>query len=278
MINSNEHDNLKISTMTITASLNVSIDLDNLYDNIFIADDDADGFAYAEYGKKNENNIFCKGFHKKLTIARRKKKIGKRFDNQITVIIKTKVDGKLESTNIKIFKNGNLQMAGIKSENHGKQTLIFLIDFLKKENENTQIVDNIVNINITNYKIQLINSDFRIGFNIKREKLFKILQNDHKDIYTSYEPCIYPGVKIQYSNSQCTKKTTIAVFRSGCVIITGAQKLQDTLIAYKFIKTLLDTNKEFIEMSNISLEAPQTLKKNKKKHIILPEGYILESN
>ena len=65
-------------------------------------------------------------------------------------------------------------------------------------------------------------------------------------IYISYEPCIYPGVNIKYfinTNNRCgicecenlcngkgngcgdgnCKKVTIAVFKSGKVIITGGQ-------------------------------------------------------
>ncbi len=231
------NSDLKISTITITAGLNIAIDLDVLYNRIQIAEDEDDGFTYVEYGKKNGLPIFCKGFHKKLTIARRKKKIGKRFDNQITVIIRNNVDNKIESANVKIFKNGNLQMAGVKSNNHGDNLLDFLVSFFKDQSKESDIVEDISNISIINHKIQLINSDFRIGFNIKREKLFKLLQNSYSDTYSTYEPCIYPGVKIQYvSDKQNNKKTTIAVFRSGCVIVTGAQKMEDTLSAYKFIK------------------------------------------
>lgn len=277
-----EESSLKISTMTITASLNVFVDLDILYNSIIIAEENKDGFTYVEYGKKSEPNIFCKGFHKKLTIARRKKKIGKRFDNQITVIIKNEVNSIIESTNIKIFKNGNLQMAGIKNEKHGNRVLDFIVDFFKNQSLQNQIVDFIDKIQITNYKIQLINSDFRIGFNIKREKLFKIIQNDYKNIYSSYEPCIYPGVKIQYTaNEKCIKKTTIAVFRSGCVIVTGAQRLEDTEAAYNFIKKLLEDNKNNIEMNQMKTEAEDTTKVTKKikqRTIILPEGYVLENH
>lgn len=278
-----DESSLKISTMTITASLNVFVDLDVLYNSIDIADENTDGFTYAEYGKKNEPNIFCKGFHKKLTIARRKKKIGKRFDNQITVIIKNKVDNIIESTNIKIFKNGNLQLAGVKNETHGSKVLNFVVAFFQEQSLKNQIVDFIENIKITNYKIQLINSDFRVGFNIKREKLFKIIQNEYKNIYSSYEPCIYPGVKIQYTNDKkSTKKTTIAVFRSGCVIVTGAQKLEDTESAYNFIKQLLIDNKNNIEMNQLLSETNEDttkiIKKIKQRNIILPEGYVLENH
>lgn len=273
------NSDLKISTITITAGLNIAIDLDVLYNRIQIAEDEDDGFTYVEYGKKNGLPIFCKGFHKKLTIARRKKKIGKRFDNQITVIIRNNVDNKIESANVKIFKNGNLQMAGVKSNNHGDNLLDFLVSFFKDQSKESDIVEDISNISIINHKIQLINSDFRIGFNIKREKLFKLLQNSYSDTYSTYEPCIYPGVKIQYvSDKQNNKKTTIAVFRSGCVIVTGAQKMEDTLNAYKFIKNLLTDNKKEIEMTVVTDPLPNNnlVKKNKTKSIILPKGYVLE--
>lgn len=276
----------KISTITITASLNIIVDLDVFYKNISIIphEDETinrDGFTYIEYGKKKEALTHCKGFHKKLTIARRKKKMGKRFDNQATVIVRTFIDDKYEHANLKIFKNGNIQMTGVKSVNHGNMILDYIVENFKTMNAEESMIASIENINITNFKIQLINSDFKIGYNIKREKLYKLIHKDYSDMFCSFEPCIYPGVKIQFLIEETGKKVTIAVFRSGCVIITGAQELEETKRAYTFIHGILVNNKSEIEMVSAfdqSVNDPLKNKKKKKRDtLIIPEGYVLDA-
>ena len=121
---------------------------------------------------------------------------------------------------------------------------------------------------IKDFKIVLINSDYYIGFNINREKLHNILYNKYQ-IYSSYEPCIYPGVNSKYywnedyaesefqGKCQCTvycngkgpgkgngkcKKITISIFQSGSIIITGAHNHTQILRAYKFINTVIQND------------------------------------
>ncbi len=90
-------------------------------------------------------------------------------------------------------------------------------------------------------------------------------------MYSSYEPCIYPGVNIKYymntnnqngiccCNSMCNgkgrangdgdcKKVTIAVFKSGKAIITGGQNKQQLETCYQFITNFIDERKEFLEL------------------------------
>ena len=98
----------------------------------------------------------------------------------------------------------------------------------------------------------LINSDFSVGFKIKRENLYELLVNEY-GIYVTYEPDIYPGVNSKFfwneetintkqrgvccctkkcdgkglgkGNGDC-KKITVAIFQSGNIIITGARTVQ----------------------------------------------------
>ena len=90
-------------------------------------------------------------------------------------------------------------------------------------------------------------------------------------IYSSYEPCIYPGVNIKYfintnnwdgiccCENRCDgkgradgdgdcKKVTIAVFKSGKIIITGAQNTDQLETAYYFITEFINERKEVIQM------------------------------
>ena len=116
-----------------------------------------------------------------------------------------------------------------------------------------------------NHKLVLINSDFDIGFEINREVLHKEIIDS--GVYSSYEPCIYPGVNIKYfmnttnfdgicdCSEMCNgkgradgdgdcKKVTIAVFKSWKIIITGGQHTDQLETAYRFIKNFIDERKE----------------------------------
>ena len=116
-----------------------------------------------------------------------------------------------------------------------------------------------------NHKLVLINSDFDLGFEINRDALQREIIE--AGIYSSYEPCIYPGLNIKYfininnfdgiccCESMCNgkgradgdgrcKKITIAVFKSGKVIITGGQSIAQLETAYYFIQDFIDERKE----------------------------------
>ena len=242
----------RISTITAVGNVNTTINLQLLYD-VFNPTND---IVYIEYGKtKDISNT--KGIHPKQKLKKNKKK-GKRFDNQATMFIKLQDESLI---NMKIFKNGKIQMTGLKDIDNGTKAINILIDYIKEiYPKNNDIVDKINNIELTNYKICLINSDFKFNTKIKRNDLFKFII-DNTDLICSYEPCIYPGVKLQYyynkdgdgvckcseycdnkkKDSPCGK-ITIAIFESGCTIITGAKNIEQINITYNFISNLITKN------------------------------------
>jgi TATA-box binding protein (TBP) (component of TFIID and TFIIIB) len=247
---SSKDKNYRISTITAVGNINTIIDLQKFFDNF----EPIDNIVYVEYGKtKNISNV--KGIHPKKN-SNKKKKNSKRFDNQATVFIKLK---DTTYANMKIFKNGKIQMTGLKGINNGIEAINILIDYFKNNNSNN-IIDNIENIKLTNYKICLINSDFKFNHKIKRNDLHKFITNN-TNLVCSYEPCIYPGVKIQYfynsdndgvckcedycdnkkKNSNCSK-ITIAIFESGCTIITGAKNINQINTTYDYINKLINNN------------------------------------
>lgn len=263
----------KISTITATGSIGCVIDLDNLYHSIDVCEVDdtkSEGFVYIESGKK-KSDTFSKGYHKKQSKkATSTAAVTKRFDNQTTIVCRLfdEVLQKTVNINCKVFRNGNIQMTGLKYIEHGLRVLQFLIDRLPSnllEKEKSQLCPN-------SYAIRLINCDFRTGFEIRRDKLCKLIQNT-SEIFCNYEPCIYPGVKIRFNynennssyidgickctglccgkgtgigNGQC-KIVTISVFQSGCIIITGGQNHEQIMAAYDFINGILKHHFEHIK-------------------------------
>ena len=150
---------------------------------------------------------------------------------------------------------------------------------------------------VKDYKIVLINSDYYLGFEIKRDVLHELLVNKY-NIFSSYEPCIYPGVNSKYyfnteyidkqykgkcycdiycdgkgtsnGNGNC-KKITIAIFQSGSIIITGARNMDQINYAHKFINDIINDNYYSIKKDDVSfLNIPEKKKiiKLKKDNII----------
>lgn len=209
---------------------------------------------------------------------KRKKKVAtvdkKKFYNQATIIGKPHKDGK--NINVKFFLNGSISMTGCRDENDGIMVMKNIINELKKSPD---VLDVDKELDIKNYSITLINTDYEVGFKIDRDKLYKLMVNNYK-IYSSYDPTIYQGVKISYmwnenSNKKdgvcrCEKKcrleknmrkkntckiVTIAIFQSGKIIITGANNIKQTNEAYDYInKILYDNYKMIVRMSILDFE------------------------
>lgn len=282
--------NYRISTITATASLNTEINLDLLYQSLkpiceqgtnLLPEDE--GIVYIEFGKKKVETIY-KGISTSRSLNNDNKI--KRFDNQVTIVYKANINGIKSMMNTKIFKNGNIQMTGIRDIEQGRQMVENIANMIRNIYNNVEpnVVSNIDTLVPDKYQLRLINSDFKIGYEIHREKLYNILGDKYMSC-CSYEPCIYPAVKIKYyynldnplcdGNCYCSKKciigkntgsgdmmckkVTIAVFQSGCIIITGGQNIHQVDEAYKFINRVLFENdqvkrkiiKEFDETKNI---------------------------
>lgn len=242
-------DKLRISTITAILKISERIDLKKVYDGLPVT---KNYIPFIEYGVENG----YKGFSIKLTKKKRKKKKKKTFYNQVTihVIHNEKI------MNVKVFNNGRVQITGLKKEDQSIEVMEKLLNYFKDLNllkEDTEMIDN---------KIVLINSDFDMGYEINRDQLHrKIVESN---IYSSYEPCIYPGVNIKffinqnnYEDGICNcynicngkgcgcgdgdcKKVTIAVFKSGKVIITGGQNRDQIERSYNFITTFINSNKD----------------------------------
>lgn len=292
----------KISTITATGGVCAHVDLDVLFANIIVEspthfpDSHAQyEFKYIEYGRKNEETL-TKGINEKKKV-RRRKEVKKRFDNQATLILYI-TDNMTDSVgflpnkdrfsskaNMKVFKNGNVQITGLKSINAGRYVVDALILELKRiATLDPTVVSCVDDLKSINYCIRLINSDFTTGIDINRDKIYRILQHEY-NVFASFEPCIYPAVKIQYywrhgapihgccncpipcftrepkksiepDYSRC-KKITIAVFQSGCIIITGAQSYEQVDDAYEFIVQTLKAEVDRVKkMPNLC--APKT--------------------
>jgi TATA-box binding protein (TBP) (component of TFIID and TFIIIB) len=193
------------------------------------------------------------------TSSRRKRRQPRHFDNQCTLIYweDTRIHvGITRGVNIKVFRNGRLQMTGIRTIEEGAR----IVDRICSSFTENSIGDVGLQSGTSDYKICLMNSDFHLNFGLHRD----VLYNKYREmgLVCSYEACIYPAVKLSFmwnhgktaknqaQDGICScpehcggdgdgygrcRKVTCAIFQSGSVIITGAHDHTQITHAYAFL-------------------------------------------
>ena len=97
---------------------------------------------------------------------------------------------------------------------------------------------------ISDVKICMINSDFRIDKNIKQSSLCKFF--DEKNLpyikRYSFNPNKYPAINLKILNSDGISITTCLIFRSGSVMITGGNDIFEYCNIYKKFLKIINEN------------------------------------
>lgn len=186
-------------------------------------------------------------------------KAKKQFFNQSSLVFRLAINDGFKETNIKLFKNGGFQMTGISSEEMARASITRLIAL------NADRGVWATPASIERFNVCMMNSDYSIGKAIRRPQLYKILVETY-GLWSSYEPTVYQGVNTKffwnkdrpasappgicvcpdpcegegsgYGIGYC-KKITISPFRTGSIIITGAQKTEQLHDAYVFMNNVL---------------------------------------
>ena len=164
-----------------------------------------------------------------------------KFYNCINTYTSTKYQSK-SRVSIKIFKNGNIQIAGILNVT----SACYCIRKLFKRINNIQAFTCETEPFISNVRICMINSDFKIDKNIKQTLFCKEIDSGDHDFIRrySFNPTKYPGINIKVKTGN--KDLTCAIFRPGSIIITGGndiscykETLENIFLILKYNKTLL---------------------------------------
>ena len=255
-------EGLKISTMTITCKLPLFFNANLIAKHIKI---DSNFIIKIKYG--NNSEIF-----RHVATKKNKKKFRtgtKNFFNQVSLLInmesilinvqKKNTNKKTQNVmNIKFFKNGSLQLTGCKNIS----SVVFILDKLFsimkmpiKSDEYDEIkyfanpVFFLDILDLYDLKIAMINSDFSIGFDIDRNKLFSLIKSEKNAVYDCvYDSSRHAAVMIHYSHDEINPKkkkkfiTTIIVFAKGKIIITGTHNYMRLIECYKFINIYLIEN------------------------------------
>ncbi len=270
---------LRISTMTLTCNLNTLINIENVGNYIDIT---PGNIVCIKYGDNKIRTII----KLKKKNKRSNKKPQKNFYNQASMYIElNEKNGK--RVNVKVFKNGAIQMTGCKTVDDFINAMDILCKELCKrkavyDKTSVKIIkkefvtnpENISSLKIHNFKIlmeqpkndgvlkmhnfkiRMINSNFKSGFMISRETMYGILRK--ANIRCTFEPCIHACVNIKH-NYKNGEIVSIFVFESGSIIITGAKTKKQIIESYNFITKILYENFDNIVKNNIDdfLEKPK---------------------
>ena len=291
---------LRISTMVVTAHLGTTLNLQRLldlfYERAIPLTWPKEGLLKVEYkpilamkenataaeiirakqrAKAQEKIVIGTCSRDELT---KRKKSDNIFFNQSTLVVRRQQSpGVFKEVNIKLFKNGGVQMTGIPSDTFGQETLAWLAKELAMFSQ--PVLETPAKPH--RYSIQLINSDYQVNGSINREKIHEILVNEY-NLFSSFESTIYQGCDTKYFYNEAAppgapegicpcgetlckgngegkaigdcKKITISPFHTGSVIITGARRFEQNEKAYEFINKILmkhcrEVIKPFVEKS-----------------------------
>jgi len=210
-------ESLRISTITLCFNLNSEIDTDALTDK------------YCVKNKGKFYNSFIFNWHTKYQIKR--------------------------IVSIKIFKNGKVQITGV---NTIKSCCYIIRKVYNKLYEFSQ------NSKLSEIKICMINSDFKISGLLNLYSLCELLnknniQSNGNFLNVVYQPIKYPAINTKFVvNSNLSKYNkhvynygikkkfsdtiSILIFRSGSIILTGGNNIDEYLITYKYFLDLIKNN------------------------------------
>jgi TATA-box binding protein (TBP) (component of TFIID and TFIIIB) len=196
------------------------------------------------------------------------------FYNQITVVIRV-YEGPCDDLNdqkkinIKLFRNGSIQISGLTNVEYTNRALNKLlyrlseIKALKIDNsiKEIQFAKDPEKLSISNFVIYMINSNYKVNLMIDRNKLFNLLLK--KKIKASYEKCIRACVIIKYipnTDNIEEKEVSIFVFEKGNIIITGARNHSHIIDSYLYVNNILLEHIDDIVKKDDNIEGQLILK------------------
>jgi TATA-box binding protein (TBP) (component of TFIID and TFIIIB) len=240
---------ISISTMCGKCKLGSDLDLDNIKHYLTLSSDD----ILTVKMSKIDMRTLIPTKKKKRRTKKEVQETNNPFYNQVTVVIRVH-EGKYDDLNdeykinVKLFRNGSIQISGLTNIDYANRALNKLIYCLKQtkarmvESKIEEIVyaRDTTNLSIYDFQIYMINSNYQVNMMIDRNKLFNLLLK--KKIKASYEKCIRACVIIKYvptDDNTEEKEVSIFIFEKGNIIITGARNYHHIVNSYDYVNSIL---------------------------------------
>jgi hypothetical protein len=190
------------------------------------------------------------------------------------VIIMRLVDDEDEHRNfkemhVKVFNTGKLEIPGIKTDGMMLRVQTLLVHMLRP------IVGEDLDFQHGQSETVLINSNFKCGYYINRDALYKVLKYKYR-INCNYDACSYPGIQCKFfyvkgsdeqrgqqpvhvvageetnrhkkacNDTKAHYEISFMIFRTGSVLSVGKCNEDVLREIYEFIRTMLET--EYMEI------------------------------
>jgi hypothetical protein len=215
----------------------------------------------------------------------------KTFFNQSTLVVRKRISVDpakhkgitadsmvFKEVNVKLFANGGMQMTGVPEEGFAETVGHWLLELLWEFQKTKGVAIFNEKPALQKFSTQLINSDYDVGYNVKRESIHQILSRVY-GLFSTFEGTIYQGVNTKYyynennkdpaKEGQCVcsnplkckgqgsgvgdfqcKRITMSIFQTGKIIITGARYFHQIEAAYHFL------NRVFVDHADEVLRKP----------------------
>ena len=150
------------------------------------------------------------------------------FYNQVAI----GYQDKFSKRHVQLFPNGSIQVAGCSSlvDCH---KILAQIQFLVKIVLNLDKV-----IPASPPRICMINTNFSLNSTVNLWNIIKRFETN-PEYSVTFDPDNYSAVKIKFVPGDGMRKVTASIFSTGKIIVTGAQKLNEIVAAYKRINETL---------------------------------------
>jgi hypothetical protein len=245
---------------------------------------------------KDERKVMI-GITKKELINTRKKQKNA-FMNCFAIMIRFLYNGAFREIHVKIFNTGNMEIPGVLN-----MELLHIVKQIVLDTLQPHLTEPLFYVDKEGKsKSVLINSNFRCGFFIERDKMYSILRNKY-NIDASYDPCSYPGVKCKFyfnnengcntliqngtihSDDQNMTMTelgknpkyteiTFTLFRTGSCLISGNCNEEILFYIFEFVKNILKEEYHNICSNKLTpLIKEKKIKLRKKTIEMTPEYY-----
>jgi TATA-box binding protein (TBP) (component of TFIID and TFIIIB) len=215
---------LSVSTMSVTFRLGIIMDLQHISEHITLS---TNRICTVDY-QGVKNTIIDKQRKKN------RKKKSPNFYNSMTLDVSVGHDDR--TMHFKVFKNGSIQGAGCQNTQDGNYAIRVLVSDISR------IVGE--RLTVQDLKINLINVNFKIGFSINRDTLYRLLLSIGES--ASYEKCKHAGVSVKFLPKGKDRPISIFVFESGSIVITGSKNEEHILEGYEFITSLINSHRSTI--------------------------------
>jgi len=159
------------------------------------------------------------------------------FYNQVTI----GYDDVYSRKSIKLFPNGSIQVAGCADLFDCKRILGQLSFILKV------VLKLDKNIDMGDIGVKMINTNFSLNSSVNLKMIIDgFAKSKLRNFKVTFDPDRYSAVKVKFSPGDGMKQVTASIFRTGRIIVTGAQTLEEISESYGIINRVI-TNEMLVK-------------------------------